>query len=167
MRLFICLLFVCVGAGEAAARDWRGLAPLRSTRTDVERLLGTPPVGRNNDDAVVYHTENEDVLVRYSTGRCIEKWDVPRDTILYIQVFPKNKPKFSELRLDISKYKKIPDPELPDYSYYDNEEEGFELNVHTVQGLVHIFIYYPPAKDDKLRCSVPVMPNKRLQPTPR
>jgi hypothetical protein len=160
MRTFICLLFIGALFGEASAKEWRGLVPLRSTRADVERLLGPPPVGRNYADAVVYYTNNEEVLIRYSTGLCIEKWHVPRDTILFIHVSPQNKPKFADLKLDASKYKKIPDPEVLDYSYYDNEKEGFELNVNTVEGLVHTFIYYPPAKDNNLRCSVPVMPNK-------
>jgi hypothetical protein len=165
MRTFICLLFIGAAFSEALAKEWRGLVPLRSTRADVERLLGTPPAGRNYPDAVVYHTENEEVLVRYSTGRCIEKWDVPRDTVLFIHVFPKNKPRFIDLKIDTSKYKKIPAGDYLDVSSYDNEEEGFELEVNTVEGLVHIFIYYPPAKASKLRCSVPVMPNKRLQRT--
>jgi hypothetical protein len=118
-------------------------------------------------DAVVYETKDEEVLVRYSTGRCREKWDVPRDTIIYIQVLPKKKPKFSDLNLDKSKYKKRQDPEVLDYSDYDNEEDGFELNVNTAEDLVYIFIYYASGKDQKLQCAPAVTPNKRLERTRR
>ena len=141
MRTFICLLFSGVLFGEVSAKEWRGLVPLRSKRVDVERLLGAPPAGRNYPDAVVYHAENEEVLVRYSTGRCVEEWNVPRDTVLYIRVYPKNKPKFADLKFDTSKYKKIPDPEVLAYSGYDNEDEGFGLNVNTVsRPCAHLYI---------------------------
>ena len=148
------MVITCAALGDVSAKEWRGLTPLHSTRSDVDRLLGTA-TNKNNVDAAVYRTETEEVLVRYSTGTCIEKWNVPRDTILFIQVFPKKRPKLSELNLNISKYKVTRDPEVLDYSDYDDDEEGFGLNVNTVESLVYIFIYYPSAKEDKLRCSSP------------
>jgi hypothetical protein len=154
VRILICIVITCAALGDASAKDWRGLTPLHSTRSDVDRLLGTP-TNKNNADAAVYRTETEEVLVRYSTGTCIEKWNVPGDVILFIHVFPQKRPKLSELNLNISKYKITKDPEALDYSNYANDEEGFGLDVNTVDSLVHIFIYYPSAKEDKLRCSSP------------
>jgi hypothetical protein len=130
----------------------------------VERILGTPPPERNHPDAVVYEQEHEDVLVRYSTGECIEKWNVPRNTVIFIQVFPKKRPQFSELKLDTSKYRKYPEPELPEYSNYDNEGEGFEIQVDR-NGLVELFTYYWRPEDNHLRCPETAKPNKSLNRT--
>ncbi len=72
--------------------------------------------------------------------------------MIFIHVFPKQKPKFSELKIDTAKYKVMPEPELPEYSNYDDENEGFEVSVNG-EGLVETFIYYWTEKDKKLRCS--------------
>jgi hypothetical protein len=164
MRIIISTIFLLAIISSAHAKEWRGIVPLYSTRADVERILGTPPPERNRPDAAVYKQEHEDILVRYSTGKCIEKWNVPRDTVIYIHVFPKRRPKFSELNIDISKYRKYPEPELPEYSNYDNEEEGFEVSVDR-DGLVEVFIYYWTAKDNHLRCPEPAKPNKGMNRT--
>jgi hypothetical protein len=154
VRILTCIFIICAAFGHLSAKDWRGLTPLHSTRSDVDRLLDTP-TNKNNADAAVYRTETEEVLVRYSTGSCIEKWNVPRDIVLFIQVFPKKRPRLSDLKVNISKYKIVRDPEVLDYSDYEDDEDGFGLNVNTLEGLVHIFTYYPTIKEDKLRCSSP------------
>ena len=80
-------LFVILGSlsltvvlgGSCEAKSWRGIVPLKSTRADVERLLGKP--GKYNR----YQFENERVSFDYSNGRC-EGSDhclclVPADTV--------------------------------------------------------------------------------------
>src|ERR1700720_1961854 len=47
---------------------WRGLVPLRSTRADVERLLGPPMVLVAGSYS--YETKEEKVRVLYSEGSC-------------------------------------------------------------------------------------------------
>jgi hypothetical protein len=164
MRIIVCAICILAAFNNTYAKEWRGIVPLHSTRADVARILGTPPPEKNHPDAVVYKQEHEDVLVRYSTGECIEKWNVPRDTVIFIHVFPKQRPKFSELRLDVSKYRKYLEPELPEYSNYDNEEEGFQVNVDG-EGLVELFVYYWKAKDTNMRCPDSAKPNKSINRT--
>lgn len=164
MRIIIYTFFLLTIMSNVHAKEWHGIVPLHSTRVDVERILGAPPQERIRSDVGSYELEHEDILIRYSTGKCIEKWDVPRDTVIYIHVFPKKKPKFSELKLDLSNYRKFPDPELPDYSYYDNEEEGFEVEVDR-NGVVEVFIYYWEAKDNHLHCAESPKPNKSINRT--
>lgn len=48
--------------------EWRGLVPLRSTRSDVERLLGKPAIHPTAFEN--YNTETERVDVIYSPGPC-------------------------------------------------------------------------------------------------
>src|SRR4026207_2045790 len=40
--LFALIVLLC-SSSTADAKEWRGIVPLRSTRADVERLLGRPP----------------------------------------------------------------------------------------------------------------------------
>ena len=49
---------------NAAGKEWRGITPLKSTRTEVESLLGKP------DKFGFYQLENERASIQYSTGPC-------------------------------------------------------------------------------------------------
>jgi len=58
------LLFATVVVSQA--KDWRGIVPLHSTRTEVEKLLG-PPKNPSNQLAT-YKTESGMVTVMYASG---------------------------------------------------------------------------------------------------
>lgn len=151
--IFISLIVTTVCQQNA----WRGIVPLRSTRADVERILGRPAPYSKATDAADYITENERVFVLYSTGPCAVEpsngWDVPHETVITMSVEPKIKPKLSDLKLDKSKYKESRDPEVLDFIYYTNEEDGISLE--TREGLVTAFNYWPTAKERSLICPKP------------
>ena len=44
-RLLLTAALVVAAAINVAAKDWRGLLPMHSTRQDVDNLLGPPPPG--------------------------------------------------------------------------------------------------------------------------
>src|SRR5215213_1897008 len=138
------------------ANCWRGIVPLRSTRADVEKLLGQPVPESKALDAATYKTESERVFVLYSTGPCDVKpsngWNVPRGTVISISVEPNVKPKFADLKLDASQYEKIRDPEVLDFTYYTNKKEGVSIEVNTSEGVVTTFRYSPMSEDHHLRC---------------
>jgi hypothetical protein len=67
--LFLCGL-ILIAAVNVSAQKWRKIEPLRSTRADVERLLGT----NENSYGVVYEFEDGNLLMEYSSGRA-EKTD--------------------------------------------------------------------------------------------
>ena len=56
-------LFLLVGiltvAITSEAKEWRGIAPLHSTKSDVVRLLGVSE--ETNEIRSVYHLDREDV----------------------------------------------------------------------------------------------------------
>jgi hypothetical protein len=130
---------------------------LHSTRADVEKILGPPTPESKASDAAFYKTMNERVFVLYSTGSCNVQpsngWNAPRGTVIHISVQPNTKPKFADLKLDESKYEKRPDPEVLDYTYFTNDEEGISIEVNTVEGIVTAFNYWPTSKANALRCS--------------
>ena len=40
LKLAVAAAFLCLFCIDLEAKDWRGITPLKSTRADVERLLG-------------------------------------------------------------------------------------------------------------------------------
>jgi|SRR5687768_728828 len=58
------LILLTTLAGHSYAKTWRGVTPLKSTQTDVERLFGKPnELGR-------YEIEGERAYIYYSDGPC-------------------------------------------------------------------------------------------------
>ena len=151
-----CLLLAAVIFPPA--KEWRGIVPLRSTRADVERLLGQP----TKPGGSIYDLGSESAIIVYASGApCGDdspsSWQVPRDTVISVTVYSETKPPFSDLKIDRSKYKRVDDGHLPDVFYYINEEEGAKIEV--VQGNVAGITYFPAAKDGHLRC-----PDNRQKP---
>ena len=158
IKIILSFCFIIVAAGLSHGKEWNGIAPLHSTRADVERLLG-PPVERDNELMSVYKLEREVVVVEYAAGPpCgtdgFHIWQVPRGTVLSIRVAPKAQLLFPDLHLDVSKYKVTDGGHVPGYSYYTDETEGIQYEV--TQGLVMNITYFPAAKDNHLRCAGPV-----------
>ncbi|HKC65387.1 MAG TPA: hypothetical protein VKB86_17225 [Pyrinomonadaceae bacterium] len=139
------LVFLFLSAIISDAKEWRGLVPLKSTRADVERLLGKPgKYGR-------YQFDNERANIYYAEGSCNKVDDcrclVPSDVILEISVDLEVEMRFSTLNIDRTKYKKkiiIPDGSQ---AIYSNDEEGIIYTVDEVHDDVISIEYLPSAKD--------------------
>jgi hypothetical protein len=158
MVLILLLVFLAAD-NQPQSNSWHGIIPLRSTRADVEKLLGSPTPESKALDAAFYRTENERVFVLYSNGPCDVRagnyWNVPLGTVITFSVYPNVKPKFTNLKLDESKYKKKEDPEVLDLVYYTSEEEGVSIEVNISEGVVNAIRYSPASRDNCLRCHVP------------
>lgn len=154
--LFLCMCAVFTTAVLAEAKEWRGIVPLHSTREDVERLLGQS----NEKCQCGYSLNDVNVSVVYANGKpCGEEesndwrvggWRVPRDTVIQLTVYYKPRRRLSELKIDVSRYKKISNEELPGVFYYVDADEGVRIEVvgDTVGGIT----YFPAAKDSNLSC---------------
>jgi len=135
---------------------WRGLMPLRSRRDEVERLLGPPKdsIGQT----YIYETPVERVDVSYSEGACrtneIGQWNVPTGTVLRIKVYPRTTTLVRDLPFDVGKYKRGPDPNIPDRFFYVNDENGVMIESEVRQGCEQVVnvTYEPTTKDVALRC---------------
>jgi hypothetical protein len=146
---YFLTIFILSMVSFTEAKDWRGIIPLHSTRTDVERVLGRTADGKNRS----YYLDDVNVFFVYSEGTCEDGnsrgWNVPAGTVIGYQVVPKKRPKFSELEIDVNKFEKSRDPEVADAHYYISEE-GLKIAVHG--DTVLQFFYEPSAKDEFLRC---------------
>jgi len=68
IRFLVCVAITVIAYTFGDSKPWRGIVPLRSTRVDVERLLGAPSM--DHGDTVVYETGDERVSIEYSKGGC-------------------------------------------------------------------------------------------------
>jgi len=143
---------------SVAAKGWRGIVPLHTTRAEVEKLLG-PPTKLLSEYSVSYRTENESLIITYARGlpcgigHKYSEWRVPRDTVESIFITPNRGAPLSKLKVDESKYKKSTGGHRPEDIYYVNEQEGESLRVF--MGEVMDISYSAAAGDEHLRCSVP------------
>jgi hypothetical protein len=153
IHIILAGLIVITLTNTCLGKDWRGITPLKSSRADVERLLGKP-----TGPLPTYYLSDSTVTFWYSHCRCGDKceddWNVPVDTVLSIHVDLKGIVRLADLGLDLSQFKKsrLAD-DLPASFVYSNAEEGF-----AIEGggeYVSTLIYGPRQKDNHLRCPLP------------
>ena len=162
MKVFLVTLFIlclsCALTAMEQARGWQGLVPLRSTRADVERLLGQP-TEKLSTSSVFYRTPNETVVITYTdglpcgVGEKYSRWRVPRDTVQSILVTPTGQLPVSKLELEESKYQKRSGGHSSDSFYYMNDDDGVSIRVF--MGNVMSISLYPGRVDAHLSCSPP------------
>jgi hypothetical protein len=130
----------------AQAKAWRGIVPFKSTRADVERLLGLP--GKHGR----YQFDRERASIEYaSAGPCHPVNGclcfVSENTVTSIYVEVEVEMRFSTLNIDKKKYKKYISPEDPNLASYSNDEEGIIYTVDLKNDDVTAIEYLPTAKD--------------------
>jgi hypothetical protein len=163
LAISVLVLIVLVSSvASTSAKEWNGIVPLKSTRTDVERLLG-----RGSDN--VYHYGKLIVRIEYAQFPCGHKsppgwpqpppgWNVPRDTVVAIDItMGKHTVPLKSVPYDLSKFQKVRgDSDRPQHFYYTDDAHGFAISVFEYDAHNHVvtnFLYLPTANDEKLfRC---------------
>ena len=146
LNLFFCL------TRPPTLEGWRGIVPLHSTRADVEALLGPG----TNECKCGYYLDDANVFFVYSSSNCKTSasaaWNVPIDTVVRITVYPKPSAKFSDLRIDKTKFSERHDGHIDDIVSYVNNDDGLIIEVNAERDIVMGYYYVPAAKDKHLRC---------------
>ena len=137
--------------------DWRGLSPIKSTRMDVERIIGPPDQKIDNEQMIYYFP---DVVVFFyftSNPKCREKspytsWDVTPDTVTGIYVDLRHASTVEQAGIDLSKFKKTKGTsDMINHYYYINiDDDGFAIEVNN--NYVGGYHYGPGSKHKDLRC---------------
>ena len=155
--IILSIIGLLAQSNSTQAKEWRGIVPLHSTRTDVERLLGPPTIDRS--DTTIHELKTERVYFDYSKDSCALELDackVPRDTVIRIVVEPKaSQVRFTDLKLDMAKYQKSQHEHVLYIFYYLNETEGLRYEVDESSGLVTLVNYFSAEKDRELLCQRP------------
>lgn len=164
LKLLFAILALGVFQQHVFATEWRRIVPLRSTKADVERLLGKP------NELGLYQLNGESASVIYSDGPCeglyrpLEKDNckcvVAKDTVLSIFVEPKQGLKFSRLRLDKSKFIRTAIVSGPGLYSYSNRTDGIIYTVDESDDEV-IDIEYLPTVADCQRVLALIAPRPR------
>ena len=150
-KFLLLLAILLVTSTHSSAEPWRKIFPLKSTRADVERLLGKP-IANEPDFLAQYHFENERASVRYATdydlaqckGACCA---LQKDIVTQIDVESVAKPTFSTLTIDKSKLEWFPLVEDTNVRIYDNREAGLEYWVSMKDDVLLLIRYLASAKE--------------------
>lgn len=158
LKLCYCLCIVLSVPILSYGKDWRGIIPMRSTRADVEALLGEPappteyrPYSKRFSIYLLDDGEVEFVFAE-AEGKvhdCVK--NVPAGTVLLIEIRPKKELTLRDLSIDETKFRKFDPSDPPNIGYqaYINEQEG--LIVRTYENKVDKIVYIASAAD-KGRC---------------
>lgn len=164
----LCLFLVCLASVEVLAKDWKGIIPLHSTRTDVERILKVTSSGKESD---LFQFAEENVLIFYSQIKCTtgdaRGWKVPIGTVTDISVFLKKRRSLSEILsvLNMSKDSfNIASTDAARYFSYSDEIAGVNIDVQG-EFVTGVFCYHS-AKDSKLGCESIKKPNRTIRACP-
>lgn len=150
-RLTIIAALVLVAAIDVAAKDWRGLLPMHSTRADVISLLG--PASNPSTDRLLYSLDDAHVLFMFADKKYIASGDcegVPEGTLLAISLRPKQEMSLVSLNLNESSLKRFNRGDTnTDLIGLVDEQEGIVVRVATqfVEEAVYI-----PSLNDRPRC---------------
>ena len=159
-RLFLiaaALNFLC---SVTQGKEWRGIVPLKSSRSEVERRFGLP------DKWGYYNFKDERVSIEYSDGPCQGyyvalgrdncKCLVPRDTVMSIFSESTSNRSFSELKLDLARFSKTAIAPHPHTFEYSDPREGIDYEVDESENRILNITYYESPRDcqnviDRLR----------------
>lgn len=135
------------------AQDWSQIDPLKSTRADVERLLGPTKEAY----FAVYQLKHGSLFIEYSSGPCRPErkggWNVPENVVVSLSFSPKQPKLLSDLRLDPKKFRKVVGGDVLGVEYYVSDEEGITYAVQS--GRVDWVEYGPAKRDEHLYCGDP------------
>jgi len=147
--LLLCGLILVLSA-TGRAQEWRKIVPLKSTRADVERLLGP----QERSYGVVYELGDGVLSIEYSSGPCRKDrkggWNVPEDVVISFSFSATHKPRFSSLKLNRSRFRRVVDRHTGGVINYINARDGIMYEVQG--GIVQSVEYYPPKRYDYLHC---------------
>jgi hypothetical protein len=153
----LILILVCSSTVLCQLNNvWNGITPLKSTRQDVEKILGKHEPSSVARYAGGYRTEDGRIFVLYSTGLCDVNpdngWNIPELTVISLSYYPTESPKLSDLKIDLKKFERHQDPEITNLISYANQTDGVVLNVDSSDNSIVSFNYFPESKYDHLMC---------------
>lgn len=135
------------------SQDWRQIVPLKSTRAEVERLLGSTTGAYFGQ----YELKQGSLFIEYSSGPCRPErkggWNVPRDVVIMVHFTPKKGKRIADLKLDPKKFRIIVDDHVIGALYYVNDEDGVTYAVQG--GKIEFVEYHAAKKDEHLYCGDP------------
>lgn len=144
--IVIALTFPSAASVNARApkNSWRGITPLRSTVTDVSRLLGQDPDSFNLDAGNTFKVEDGEVFFSFLSPSLAKIYHAPRSLVgkvFSIHFRPLSPPLRSDLKVGFA-YKKCFE-QLSKKYYYLVSDFGLAYQVRRQTDQVEVVIYQP------------------------
>ena len=148
---FLFLVAPLILANEVLAREWRGIVPLHSTRSDVVRLFSACS---DANDSCRFEVGNEEVYILFSSelisedAECAKK--LTKDTVMLVEVELSTPVGFNSLGIKKGNFTTF-DPSSPSdigYKGYIDKKEG--IVIKTYKGDVLQIDYIAAARDVRL-----------------
>ena len=157
-RLLPVFVLLLIFTGSVAAKEWRGILPLHSTRAEVEALLGPAPILRGNKpetDLSIYSLDEGEVRIVFADEKFLNEHPcspISVGTVLRIEVVPKDEIPLGRFVSDEKLFRKfeVSDPPDSNYEGFVDEKEGFVVRAY--RGMAQA-LYYLPSDTDRARCS--------------
>lgn len=154
LMLTFVALFAQAGSTAAPPPKWKQIRLMRSTRNDVEKLLGR---SKYRGYSALYDLEDGVLHIEYypfnsctQTGADLR---VRRWTVVEIIFEPDNPAKLADLNLDLKKFRQVKEsPDVPDLVSYLHEEDGVDYTFDTNDNTLNNVRYFPGKRYDRLRC---------------
>jgi hypothetical protein len=139
-------------ADSSLAKEWRGIVPLNSTRTDIARLY--KQITGASLSGIGLPTDSFDIVgegrvhILYSMGRCWQGWDVARDTVVSVTVNLTEPIPFGNMRNELER---LPNDEDDTGTlYYKNKKDGVYYAVQ--DGKIVSITYGPNEWAQQMTC---------------
>lgn len=135
--------------------NWRGIIPLQSTRSDVERILGAQT--DSHGQTSIYKTESERIDVLYSSGLCSrgQTWRLPRDIVIRLVVTPESKTLIEHF--DTKGYVQVKESHPDNWRQYWSPDGGVLIQtIKTDEAEEVLSVTYQAARNEKTpKCPAP------------
>lgn len=146
-RSLLLAFAVVMTAKHAAAQEWHGIKPLKSTRADVVRVFGECA---DKEKPCVFLIENEDVWIDFSSAQNCH--GAPADTVLLVKRVLVNTMPIKAMGVDLRRFKSFDPARWRKAEYRAFVDENSGLLFKTLRGEV-FEIYDIGAKTDRQACS--------------
>lgn len=163
---FLIMILSSVTFSQTIEDGWKGIKPLKTSRTEVEKLLGKPEIDDNGYHR--YRTDEAFVRVNYSTTGCKDnqykrgRYNVPEDTVLDYYVVINDFTLLSDLKIKKENYYRDASGDVENNVVYVERADTIIISVHIQQDTEYVgTIYYQPQKEDKelYKCDEPTAPS--------
>lgn len=114
------------------AQSWRGLSPVTSGRSDLEKALSV--VGSEKLDHERYFLDEAIVDVLYADGKCDGtyevEWNLEKDKIVVLTIIPKTYVTPTSLGFDLTQFVRSDGPkDMPGIHWFTSKTQGAFLSI--------------------------------------
>ena len=154
--LLFKLLIVPIAFYCCASNIWKGIIPLKTTREEVEQILGKRVNPDSNGyDIADYKFKGGTAYIVFTLGGCrggVGDYNVPAGRVNRVSFQPDPQPAFRGFKFDRKRFVEGGHPDGPSPSFFVNRLDGISFWLSPDEQSVQRINYFPSSKEDHLKC---------------